>query len=351
MTRPKVPSQADVSALAGVSRATVSQILNNKAGFSVPQSTRQRVLAAAQQLGYIPNVSARNLRTQKTNTIGVVIQDINNPFYPAFVRGVQDIAESVGYDVVSYNTDSTEARELHFIDVLLRGRVDGVIGVFWHAAQSLQKLTDRGIPVAVLGDDYEPATLVDVIYVDDAQASRKAVQHLIDLGHQRITAVTGPRDLLKSRVTGYVSAMTEAGLEAHIEIVSTPDLGEAGGYEVGQTIFARSERPTALYAMNDLIAFGLLSASREYSIDIPAEMSLVGFDDIPAARLVTPSLTTIQPFQQILGQRCAELLMERLNGTVTSSQGRRIQMPHGLAVRASSGLLLPAPLRHAVAPS
>lgn len=348
MTRPKVPSQADVSALAGVSRATVSQILNNKPGFSVPQATRQRVLDAAQHLGYVPNISARNLRIQKTNTIGVVIQDINNPFYPAFIRGVQDIAESVGYDVVSYNTDSTEARELHFIDVLLRGRVDGVIGVFWHAAQSLRKLTSRGIPVAVLGDDNEPAELVNVIYVNDAEASRHAVNHLIELGHRHITAVTGPRELLKSRVAGYVAAMTEAGLAAHIDVVSTPDLGEVGGYEAGQIIFAKPDRPTALFAMNDLIAFGLLSASREYSIDVPTDLSLVGFDDIPAARLVTPSLTTIQPFQQTLGQRCAELLLERLNGTVTVPEGRRIEMPHGLAVRASSGLLLPTPTRNAM---
>lgn len=338
MTKPKVPNQLNVGLLAGVSRATVSQVLNNKAGFSVPLETRERVLAAAAELGYVPNASARNLRTQKTQTIGVVIQDINNPFYPAFVRGVQDIAEQVGYDVISYNTDSAESRERHFVDVLLRGRVDGVVGVFWHVTPpDLKRLTDRGIPVAMLGQASQGAhDLIDLVYIDDHQAACHAVQHLLAAGHHRISMVAGPGGVLQDRVRGYVSALEQAGLGAQIDIVTSQDFTEEGGYQVGSSLLSRSRRPQAVFAANDLIALGVLRASRELGLNIPEDVALVGFDDIPAARLVTPTLTTVRPFQAALGRRCAEMLMERLSAAVTDVQGRTAEMPYELMIRGST---------------
>lgn len=338
MTKPRVPKQADVGLLAGVSRATVSQVLNNKAGFLVPQETRQRVMAAATQLGYVPNVSARSLRTQKTFTIGVVIQDINNPFYPAFVRGVQDIAETAGYDVISYNTDSSEAREHHFLDVLLRGRVDGVVGVLWHAGDArLKSLTDRGIPIATLGQvAWENDELIDQIYVDDQRAASDAVRHLLERGHTNVAVVTGEGDSLRGRVDGYIDAMMAAGLGERVEVIRGAAFTEESGYQLGQSLFSRSNRLTALFAVNDLMAFGLLRASREQQLRVPEDIALVGFDDIPAARLVTPALTTIRQFQHGLGQRCTELLLERLDGSWPDRKGRRIGMPYELVVRDSS---------------
>lgn len=337
MTRLKAPKQVDVGLLAGVSRATVSQILNNKTGFSVPLETRQRVLAAAQQLGYVPNTVARNLRIQKTFTIGVVIQDINNPFYPAFVRGVQDIAEQVGYDVISYNTDSSEARERHFVDVLLRGRVDGVVGVFWHVKPlDLKCLTDRGIPVAVLGNMTQPQVdLIDVVAVNEQQAAREAVNHLIAQGYQRITMLTGPEGINEARVQGYVAALTQAQLSNYVEIVRIPDFTEACGYQAGLQLF-HPHPPDAVFAANDLLALGLLQASREAGLEVPRDFALLGFDNIPAARLVTPTLTTVHLFQYVVGQRCAQLLMERLDGSVTQPQGRKETMPYELIRRDSA---------------
>ena len=329
--------------LAGVSRATVSQVLNNKAGFLVPQETRQRVFDAAQELGYVPNHSARNLRSQKTLTIGVVIQDINNPYYPAFVRGVQDIAERAGYDVISYNTDSSEIRERHFLDVLRRGRVDGVVGVFWHAGHpGLRDLTERGIPVAMLGQMKQGRDdLIDQVCVNARQAACQAVQHLLGLGHRQITVVTGPGTSLEERVDGYRDAMSAAGLEAQIEVVRASNFDEDSGYDAGQLLFAAHSRaaqarPTAVFAVNDLMAFGLLRASREWALRVPQDVALVGFDDIPAARLVTPALTTVRQFQERLGQRCTELLLERLSGRWTEVAGRRVEMPYELVVRDST---------------
>ena len=338
MTKSRIPKQLDVGKLAGVSRATVSQVLNNKAGFSVPLETRQRVLAAAEQLGYVPNAAARNLRTQKTNTIGVIIQDINNPFYPAFVRGVQDIAEQVGYDVISFNTDSSEARERHFVDVLRRGRVDGVVGVFWHVrADGLKELTDRGIPIALLGQLSQPVDdLIDQVYIDDQTAARHAVQHLVSAGHRRIALVSGPEHLLQERVAGYRTALTDAGLFDQIQIVHSADLTEEGGYHSAQSLLKGPEGPTAIFAINDLLALGTLRASREAQLRIPEDLALVGFDDIPAARLVTPALTTVHQFQYQLGQRCAQMLMERLDGTFTENHGRKVEMPFELIIREST---------------
>ena len=353
MTRPRIPKQADVGLLAGVSRATVSQVLNNKAGFLVPQETRQRVFAAAQELGYVPNASARNLRSQKTLTIGVVIQDINNPFYPAFVRGVQDIAERAGYDVISYNTDSSEIRERHFLDVLRQGRVDGVVGVFWHEGHpGLRDLTERGIPVAMLGQMKQGRDdLIDQVYVNARQAACHAVQYLLGQGHRQITVVTGPGTILEERVSGYLDAMSAAGPQAHIEVVRASNFTEDSGYDVGHLLFAAHSgaaqsraaqsraarsRPTAVFAVNDLLALGLLRASREWALRVPEDLALVGFDDIPAARLVTPALTTVRQFQERLGQRCTELLLERLDGRWADVASRRVEMPYEFVVRDST---------------
>lgn len=338
MTRPRIPKQADVGLLAGVSRATVSQVLNNKAGFLVPQETRQRVFDAAQELGYVPNASARNLRSQKTSTIGVIIQDINNPFYPAFVRGVQDVAERAGYDVISYNTDSSEIRERHFLDVLRQGRVDGVVGVFWHAGHpGLRDLTERGIPVAMLGQMKQGGDdLIDQVCVNSRQAACHAVQHLLGLGHRKITVVTGPGTSLEERVDGYLDAMNAAGPGAQIEVVRALNFDENSGYDVGKHLFAAHSRPTAVFAVNDLMALGLLRASREWALRVPEDLALVGFDDIPAARLVTPALTTVRQFQERLGQRCTELLLERLDGRWTDVASRRVEMPYEFVVRDST---------------
>lgn len=340
MGKSSVPKQADVGARAGVSRATVSLVLNNKPGFSVPEETRQRVLAAARELGYVPNASARNLRTRKTSTIAAVIQDINNPFYPAFVRGVQDAAEHAGYDVIVYNTDSSGARERHFLDVLRPGRVDGVVGVFFFVGPAeLSVLTGRGVPVAVLGPaPCEGASLglVDRVVVNDRQAAREAVRYLISRGHERIAVASGPLPLLAGRVHGYEDAMAEAGLEAQAQRLFGPDFGEACGLQVGREVLARQERPSAFFAVNDLVAFGLLQAAREHSLRVPEDVALIGFDDIPAARWVRPALTTVDQFQQAIGSQCAELLLGRLSGEYTDPAPRTVNAPFQLKLRQSA---------------
>lgn len=331
------PKQSDVARLAGVSQTTVSQVLNNAAAFSVPQETRQRVIDAVRQLGYIPNGVARSLRTQKTSTIASVIPDIANPFYPALERGIQDVAEARGYDLIVYNTDGQADKERRCLDSLLRGRVDGVIGVFFHlSAAELQRLRAGGIAAVLLEEPgVHPARDLDRVYVDNAKAARAAVTYLLERGHRRILMLSGPRDTLVSRAEGYVQAVRAHPDAGEPHIIETPDFTEACGYAGMRRALDTSPRPDAVFAANDLMAMGALRALREVGVRVPQDLALLGFDDIPVARLLTPALTTVSQFQEQLGRRAAELLFGRLDGEV-AEPGRAEEMPFELMIRESA---------------
>jgi len=329
--------QSDVARLAGVSQTTVSQVLNNAAAFSVPQETRQRVIDAVTQLRYIPNGVARSLRTQKTLTIASVIPDIANPFYPALERGVQDVAEARGYDLIVYNTDGQADKERRCLESLLRGRVDGVIGVFFHLTSAeLQRLRAGGIAAVLLDEPgVHPDLGYDRVYVDNAKAARAAVTYLLERGHTRISMLSGPQGTLASRAEGYVQALRAYPGAAEPHIIDTPDFTEACGYVGMERALATSPRPDAVFAANDLLAMGALRALREAGVRVPQDMALLGFDDIPVARLLTPALTTVSQFQEGLGRRAAELLFERLDGRAPE-HGRDEEMPFELMVRESA---------------
>ena len=192
--------------------------------------------------------------------------------------------------MISFNTDSSEARERHFVNLLRQGRVDGVVGVFWHVKSSgLRDLTGRGIPVALLGQLSQPVDdLIDQVYVDDQQAAHQAVRHLLARRDRQIAVIAGPDHLLQERVEGYRAAMREAGCGDQAVVLPAPDLTEEGGYQAAQELFAGPERPSAVFAVNDLLALGVVRASRERGLSIPGDLALIGFDDIPAARLITP---------------------------------------------------------------
>ena len=331
------PKQSDVARLAGVSQTTVSQVLNNAAAFSVPQETRQRVIDAVTQLRYVPNGVARSLRTQKTSTIASVIPDIANPFYPALERGVQDVAEARGYDLIVYNTDGQADKERRCLESLLRGRVDGVIGVFFHLSSAeLQRLRAGGIAAVLLDEPgVHPDLGYDRVYVDNAKAARAAVTYLLERGHTRISMLSGPQGTLVSRAEGYVQALRAHPGAAEPHIIGTPDFTEDCGYVGMQRALAASPRPDAVFAANDLLAMGALRALREAGVRVPQDMALMGFDDIPVARLLTPALSTVSQFQEGLGRRAAELLFERLEGRAPE-QGRDEEMPFELMVRESA---------------
>jgi LacI family transcriptional regulator len=338
--RIKKPTQGDVAARAGVSQAMVSYVLNDSPVFSVPAETRQRILDAVDDLGYIPNGAARSLRTRKTYTIASIIPDITNPFYPAFERGIQESAESYGYDLIVYNTSGVAEKERQCLRSVQQGRVDGVIGVFFHiTGRDLAALLVRGIAVVRLEAKKKVASKYDLpldnLYVDNVAAARTAVNYLIGRGHARIGMLDGQRGPGPARVLGYHRALAQHGIAVDQNLIRDGDFREDGGYLAMRELLGLSPRPTAVFAANDMMAMGALLAIREAGLVVPRDLALAGFDDTPITKLVTPSLTTVTQFQEELGRRAAEMLFERLAGTVPE-HGRNEEMPYELIVRESA---------------
>jgi LacI family transcriptional regulator len=331
------PTQRDIADLARVSQATVSLVLNGVPDSSVPLVTQRRVLRVAKKLGYVPNRVAQSLRTQRTKTIACIVPDITNPFYPALERGAQISAETHGYDVLTYNTDGLPAKERKCLDRLLEGRVDGVIGVFFHlTARDLRPLLDRKI--AVVRIEANPKKVgpwpLDNLFVDNLSGAKAATQYLIERGHRRIAMIAGTGGPESNRVKGYLQALSEIGLKPRLG--RDVDFNEEGGYRVTKEILATGTRPTAIFAANDLMALGAMTAIREAKLTIPNDIALMGFDDIFAARFVTPPLSTINQFQDQLGQVAAEMVLERLNDLPNDAPGRQREMPFEIVGRQSA---------------
>ncbi len=334
------PTQADVARLANVSQATVSYVLNSNSAISVPEVTRQRILSAVHELGYVPNGIARSLRTQKTYMIAAVIPDITNPFYPAFERGVQEAAEASGYDLIVFNTGGIAEKERRCVRSLQQGRVDGVVAVFFHLkAEDLRPLLERNVALVRLEAVKKGVSSLnlplDNLYVDNVAASRTAVEHLIGRGHQRIGMIAGQSGPRQARVRGYRAALAAHRLPLDEALILDGDFSEDGGHRAMQSLLDGPQPPTAVFAANDVMAMGALVAIREAGLGVPEDVAVVGFDDIPAAGLITPRLTTVAQFQENLGVRAAEMLLERLDGSAPE-QGRSEEMPYELIVREST---------------
>ena len=314
------PTQKDIARLAKVSQATVSIVLSGATTDSIPRSTREAVLRATEALGYVPNRAAQILRTQKTGTIACIVPDITNPFYPALERGAQIRAEADGYDLLIYNSDGIRAKERKCLDRLLQGRVDGVVGVFFHlTARDFLPLLERNI--AVVRIEPRPQEIgpwpLDALFVDNVAAARAATDYLLDKGHRKVAMIAGNGGPHQSRVQGYCAAMKARGLPAIV--VTGVEFSEAQGYGLTLRLLRRTKPPTAIFAANDLMAVGAITAVRDAGRRVPDDLAIIGFDDISLAQLVSPPLTTISLFQQKLGSRAVEMILERLQGTV---QGR-----------------------------
>jgi LacI family transcriptional regulator len=341
-------TQADVARLAGVSQAAVSYALSGGSYISVSQETRQRILDAVEQLGYVPDGPARSLRTRKTYAIAGIIPDITNPFYPAFQRGIQEVAEEQGYDLIPYHTDGIMEKELKCLRSA-QGRADGVVAVLFHVgARELAVLLGRGIAVARLQAEKKTNIKLDLpldnIYVDNTAASQTAVEYLIGRGHRRIGMLSGERGPGRARACGYRNTLRKCGYRNTLRkhripldeaLIRDGGFKEECGYEATKDLMRMPWRPTAVFAANDKMAMGCLMAIRESDLRIPEDIALVGFDDTPSIRLVTPPLTTVTQFQEELGRRAAEMLFERLEGEAPK-HGRYEEMPFELVVRDSA---------------
>jgi LacI family transcriptional regulator len=316
----------------------VSYTLNGRYTVSVPAETRERILAAATTLGYVPNSAARSLRMDKTYTVATIIPDITNPFYPAFQRGIQDVVEQHGYDLILYNSDGAQEKEQAALISVQRRGVDGLIGVFFHTSvKQMLPLVEMGMAIVRLepGQKRAGSLPIDNLFVDSEAAVKAATRYLIEKGYRRIAMLAGTSGPARLRIEGYREALAERGIAFDPALLSVNEFTEAGGYLAMQPLLAKTPRPDAVFASNDMMAFGAVTAVKAAGLDIPRDLALMGFDDIPADRLVSPALTTVTQFQSRLGQRAAELLFERLNGHAPAS-GRSIEMPFEIVVRESA---------------
>lgn len=324
----------DVARLAGVSMMTVSRVINGS-GYTSPES-RERVNRAIAELGYMPNVLARQLRSSRTKTLALVLTDIANPFFTTIARGVEDAARAQGYAVMFCNTDESVDEELEYVRVLIQRRVDGVLLVpATDSSGSLELLHRHGLPVVVLDRRLRSGD-VDEVRADSEGGAYLAVRHLLDLGHRQIAVLAGPEAVSTSadRVSGYRRALLEAGVDPRTQEIHFGEYTEASGFEMTGRLLAAPSRPTAIFAGNNFIAFGSIQAIRESGLEIPDDMSIVVFDDLPQG-WVLPFLTVISQPAYEIGKLAAEMMLERLGSEVPIAP-RTVVLPSSLIVRRSS---------------
>lgn len=304
----------DVAALAGVSTSTVSNVLNGRLE-RMRATTHERVRAAMEALGYTPNELARRFRTGQVRALGLVVPSVANPYWGFVARYVEATARELGYQVLLCNSERDPDRESQYVETLLNSGIRGLI--FGSSPLSLEHLLafrDRGLQVVVL-DRAQTETgspIVGSVAVDNGLAARMAISHLVGLGHRRIAFVSGPIGTAsrRERFAGYRQALTEAGLEADAQLVwegsSVATFGDAEGAELGRLaahqLLSERARPSAIFTINDMYAIGAYAGARDLGLHVPGDISIVGFDDIPAlAEVMTPPLTTVQqPLEEMM---------------------------------------------------
>lgn len=330
----------DVAKLAGVSQSTVSRVLNDSnAGIPIGEETRRRVQEAVQTLGYYPNLHAGSLRGQKTRMLAMMIADIANPFYHAMVRAAQDVARLHHYDVMIANSDHACENELQFMESLIRRPVDGVFMVPYHLTREhISAIIARtGSSVVAVGQHVDHPQ-VDTVHGADYEATFDAVTWLQrERDHQRIgfIGVTEVHSAGARRRAAFEAAMQALGLAHDPKLYVMGDWSEQSGERAMQMLLTLPQRPTAVFAINDLMAIGALEAARAAKLRVPEDVAVVGFDDIPAASWVRPRLTTIAQFPADMGRILTEALFERIEGAVTGP-GRRFAVPCKLVARESA---------------
>lgn len=323
----------EVAERAGVAVSTVSRVLS---GGYCSEATRDRVLQATRELNYRPNQVARSLVRKESRTIGLIIPDITNPFFPALTRGVEDRARAAGYAVLLANTDGDLALEETAIRALLGQQIDGLVvtAVGKDASKLIEEAQER-LPVVVM--DRTVASLqTHSVVVENVTGARRAVEHLLSLGHRRIAYIGGVPGVVTEvdRMTGYTTALESAGLPVVPELLRHGHFNYEGGYAAMRDLL--SERFTAVFAANDLMALGAMKAIHEAGLRIPEEISVVGFDDIPFAQMAFPPLTTVRQPAYELGAMAAEMLVKIRQGQVPTCIQSMIFQPE-LVQRESTG--------------
>lgn len=326
---------AQVADHAGVSPTTVSHVLSGKR--LVGAATRTRVEDAIRTLGYRPNSAARQLRTNRSRMVAVIVPDITNPYYSVLTRGLADAVGLDDYGTYVCNTDGSRDRERKFLhDVLDRG-VDGiVIGAATLAPEPEQTPAAMrfGTPIVCIGPGYEDPD-ADVVAADGQVGARIATAHLLNRGARQVAMIQGPPRSGGERDLGYTEALRAAGIEPRPDLMVRGDWTRSGGRVAMHALMSRNPRPDAVFCANDLTAIGAVDATHELNLRIPNDIAVVGFDDVDAATIVAPPLTTVRNPSYETGWEAGQLLLSRMSGNYTGS-GRRVVLPCPLIQRESA---------------
>ncbi|MCL4535355.1 MAG: LacI family transcriptional regulator [Bacteroidetes bacterium] len=303
---------ADVARAAGVSKQTVSRVLNNKGELSA--ATRERILAVIKELGFQPNAAARSLLTGRSYTIGLVVPDIGNPFFVDIAGGVRDAAREQGYHVLLYDTGDSPEVEAQSIQLLHERRADGLIICSSRLSDERLASLLMGVGPVVLVNRWVKAVDVPQIGADYVKGAWLATNHLLELGHRRIAAITLKVETPNSRAKfeGYRKAMEEAGLGVDPDLIAYSRSSLQGGVEAGNDLLGRPQRPTAIVAYSDPVGIGAMHACRHWGMSVPENMAVIGFGGNEISTVVNPPLSTVFIRNFEMGRRAVELLLERV---------------------------------------
>lgn len=338
----KRPTMDDVARAAGVSKATISRVLSGIEG-GCSAATANHVRETADRLGYVLNSVAASLRNRRTRTVGLVIADVSNPFFGAITSGVEASLADAGYSVILANTSNIVEREQALVQLLVEKQVDGII-LATSAASGDHVLAaqKQGVPV-VLVDSNIPGLSIDCISIDNHLAGRNATEHLIGQGHRRIAIITGPltADFDQQRLEGYKSALVAAGIPLDDSLILSEDLLASGGENAVARLAALPDRPTGLFVLNNMMTLGVLMGLQKAGLRVPADISVVAFDDQDWYSVTTPPMTAVANPAYEMGQRAGAMILLRSQRGGADAAAEDIRLPSSLVIRQSTAVQTP----------
>jgi LacI family transcriptional regulator len=329
----------DVAKRAGVSPATVSRVFNESN--LVKERTKLKVMKAIEELGYFPNAAAKQLRSQKTMTIGVVVTDINISYNAEIIKGIENIAYSRKYKVLICDTNNLKDKEQDYLSLLMDRTVDGMIFVAPHLKnQVLIDLAEKKYFIGLIGR-YIEHNHIPCAYTDNVKFSKEVVEHLLERGHKEIAFMSGYADVVDSyeRLEGYIKALRDREISFRPDLIENGNFNEEGGYEAIKRLFSRKQPFSAIYAANDEMALGIYRACQELGMQMPEQLAIVGVDNDRICKYIRPSLSTVNQPKYTMGALIAEKLIDQMNDDEFSNQ-RVFNVDSKLIIRQSSDFYL-----------
>lgn len=325
----------DIAKKAGVSKATVSRILNESK--PVSEEIREKVMKIIKETGYNPNSVARSLVFKKTHLIGIVIPEISNPYFSQLVRGIEDEANAKGYNIIICNADHDFDKENRSLQILKSKQVDGIIFLTSHLLKEHDLFFKQNlIPTVIIGTNSEKFN-IPFVDIDNFSAAYEVVKYLISLGHRRIGLIRGTityQNVSFFRFEGYKKALEDYGVYFDENLIKVGHYKFESGYRAMEELLKQDCKPTAVFAMNDEMAIGAMNCTIDQGLRVPEDISVIGFDDIPMASMVRPMVTTVhQPIYE-MGVEAAKMLIEHLKNPNKSINN--VILPHHIIERQST---------------